>query len=177
MSDRCPGEERLSARLDGAVGPDVARQVDAHVDGCAECRRRLDELAEVRSVLRSLPHRQVPPEVVRAAAEAAAQDGASRARRARAGLVAATIALAVATGAVADHHTAGHRLDGPAEVAEGARLIEAMDREQLVDAVARERITRVPAGALDDAPPGDGPTVELVDDAPASASGWSAAGD
>ena len=175
MSDRCPGEERLSAWLDGAVGPDVAQYVDAHVDGCDECRRRLDELAEVRNVLRSLPQRQVPPEVVRAAAQAAAQDGASRARRARVGLMAATIALAVATGAVADHHGLGHRPDGSVEVTEEARLIEAMDREQLVDAVARERITRVPAGMLDGPVRGDGAVVEFVDDAPGSTSVWSEA--
>ncbi len=40
---RCPPDAHLRAMLDAALPPD-ARGVEAHVDGCRECQRRLEEL-------------------------------------------------------------------------------------------------------------------------------------
>ena len=46
---------RLSEWLDGDLEPASARAVSRHLQGCAECRRRADELRAVSSVLAGLP--------------------------------------------------------------------------------------------------------------------------
>lgn len=162
---RCPDEEALSARLDEALEPDETARVDEHLTACAPCRQRWDELCAVREALRSLPPRQVPDDVVEAAARSAQAERVRQAQRARSVMLAAAVGLALATGAVLDHHGTGVRGDEPIEVSDEARLIEAMDREQLVEAVARERITRVPPSALEYATgEGGAAALELVDD-------------
>lgn len=46
--------EGLSAALDGALGAEELRAVEAHAASCAECRRVRDELADVRRLLRGV---------------------------------------------------------------------------------------------------------------------------
>src|SRR6185436_15301854 len=44
--------ERLSAYLDDALAPDERRDVAAHLEGCAECRRELARLDATVALLR-----------------------------------------------------------------------------------------------------------------------------
>jgi len=46
---------RLSEWLDGELEPAAARAVSTHLQGCAECTRRADELRAVSSLLAGLP--------------------------------------------------------------------------------------------------------------------------
>jgi anti-sigma factor RsiW len=53
MSAHVP--ERLSAYLDGELGREERAAVDEHLGACAECAQRLEELAALDEVARSLP--------------------------------------------------------------------------------------------------------------------------
>ncbi|CAN5899213.1 hypothetical protein BH23ACT8_BH23ACT8_06000 [soil metagenome] len=53
-------EPVLSAYLDGELDT-TAPKVRRHLDGCARCRDELDRLAAVRSLVRSMPVRRLPP--------------------------------------------------------------------------------------------------------------------
>jgi anti-sigma factor RsiW len=41
---KCPSTERLSALLTGDLTPAAERQALAHLDACAACQRRIEEL-------------------------------------------------------------------------------------------------------------------------------------
>lgn len=61
MSEQCAGLEGLqSAWLDGALGTADHAKMAAHLEGCARCRAEVETLARTRTLLRSLPVRQVP---------------------------------------------------------------------------------------------------------------------
>ena len=45
----------LSAYLDEGLAPGEANAVRAHLDGCARCRRRLDELRATSRLIAALP--------------------------------------------------------------------------------------------------------------------------
>nr|MDQ3916208.1 zf-HC2 domain-containing protein [Actinomycetota bacterium] len=65
----------LSARLDGEAAGETAGALDAHLAGCASCRRHGRELERVRRALRVQPAGDVPdlaPAIMRAVAEDAA---------------------------------------------------------------------------------------------------------
>lgn len=51
---------RLSDWIDGALSPRDARAVGAHVESCAGCSRRADELREVGRLLSALPRLEAP---------------------------------------------------------------------------------------------------------------------
>lgn len=51
--------DRLSDHLDGALAPDEAREMDAHLSECASCREALAGLREIVAAARALP--PVPP--------------------------------------------------------------------------------------------------------------------
>jgi len=62
--------EALSARLDGEEGPEGRAAVDAHLSGCAECRRWLDDAARVTRLARTsvaTPAPAIDPDVLAAA--------------------------------------------------------------------------------------------------------------
>ncbi|QBI21215.1 hypothetical protein ER308_17665 [Egibacter rhizosphaerae] len=119
MRDRCPSEEQLSARLDGAVASSTAQRLDAHVRNCGDCRACLEGLRAVRDTLRSLPPRQVPPEVLRNAAAAGERAELHRSHRVHAGVVAAALVAAVVAGAVVEQHlVVGGDRDMPADLME-----------------------------------------------------------
>ena len=55
--------EQLSALLDGDLSPRVAARVQAHVDGCAACKRELAELSSLRTALAAeATHPAQPPD-------------------------------------------------------------------------------------------------------------------
>lgn len=53
-------QEQLSAALDGMLTPDEQAMLDAHLAGCANCSRELEELRQVRSLLRAMPQPALP---------------------------------------------------------------------------------------------------------------------
>ena len=52
--------ELLAGYLDGELPADTAAQIDAHLEGCAECRRTLAVHAAVRERLAAEPERRAP---------------------------------------------------------------------------------------------------------------------
>ena len=57
-------EQWLSAHLDGEVDPAVAPGIAAHLSACGQCGDALDGLRRTRGLLRSLPVRLLPPELL-----------------------------------------------------------------------------------------------------------------
>lgn len=53
-------QEQLSAALDGMLTPEEQAELDAHLAGCESCRRELEELRQVRSLLRAVPEPALP---------------------------------------------------------------------------------------------------------------------
>lgn len=52
--------ESLSALLDESLAPDERRAVEAHLEGCAECRRELDRLRQTVALLRRVSPAHAP---------------------------------------------------------------------------------------------------------------------
>jgi anti-sigma factor RsiW len=52
---------RLNDYIDRDLSPDERSRVDAHLEGCGECRRELSELRDTVSLLRRLPEPSLPP--------------------------------------------------------------------------------------------------------------------
>ena len=52
--------EALSAFLDEELGPGKRREVEAHLEGCAECRRELDGLRQTVALLRGVQPARAP---------------------------------------------------------------------------------------------------------------------
>lgn len=73
----------LSAYVDGELEPALGAAVEAHLDGCAECRMELESLREVRRRLAAAPRREAPGDLVRAL-EARHAGGASAGELSRA---------------------------------------------------------------------------------------------
>ena len=48
-------DELLSALLDGQLAADEAAEVRAHVAGCDDCARELDDVRQARRLVRELP--------------------------------------------------------------------------------------------------------------------------
>ena len=73
--------ERLSDLLDDALEAEARAQVDAHLAGCADCRRELDRLRATVSLLRAVERPQAPAgfvdRVLEAARPAPGIDGSS----------------------------------------------------------------------------------------------------
>ena len=55
-----PDEARLNDLVDGLLAAEDARSVEAHLEGCQACRRRVDALRALTSDLAGLP-RSISP--------------------------------------------------------------------------------------------------------------------
>ena len=95
--------ERLGALALGQLGPEERAAIEAHLEGCAECRAEAEALAPMAAVLRRAdPERlypaPAPPPYLgdRIARRIAAERSASRRRRARIGLGLGAAAAATA---------------------------------------------------------------------------------
>lgn len=53
-------QEQLSAALDGALTANEQAALDAHLAGCESCRSELEDLRQVRALLRALPEPALP---------------------------------------------------------------------------------------------------------------------
>jgi hypothetical protein len=123
----------LSARLDGEASPADAEELNAHLAGCASCRRHERELEGVRRALRLQPANAVPdlaPAIMRALDGGTARVSPWRTRL-RAATLGAAAAAAVLLGASLpwgqgprDVAAAGEITDG---VRTAARTLEAYD--------------------------------------------------
>jgi anti-sigma factor RsiW len=63
----------FSARIDGRLGPDEARALEAHLAGCARCRRELATWEATARALRAAGPTPVPPFLAERAFRAATQ--------------------------------------------------------------------------------------------------------
>ncbi len=100
-------DSTLAAYALGALGPDEAREVDAHVAGCTRCQTQLRELTELEAALGEVPPEaflEGPPEggdlLLRRTLRQVRTERAQRERPRRL-LVAAGVAALVAAGLVA----------------------------------------------------------------------------
>lgn len=100
---RHPGDA-LQLLLDGRLPPEQRAAVEAHVLGCGRCRRELDALRRVKTVVReALPEHRVPPELATRVSTALATEavgGGPRSRRVARLRWAATAGLSLAAAAV-----------------------------------------------------------------------------
>jgi mycothiol system anti-sigma-R factor len=72
---------RLEALLDGELDAAVAREVEAHLSGCASCREAYQRLERVRSALRAAVPREPAPAALRARVRESVRAAAEPARR------------------------------------------------------------------------------------------------
>jgi len=61
--------ELVSAHLDGEATEQERKDLEAHVDDCADCRQRLQAARALKHAVAGLPGRQAPPEAVQARVE------------------------------------------------------------------------------------------------------------
>lgn len=85
-------EELLSVYLDGETSPAESLRVVAHLKDCLRCRRRLDEINQARTAVRSLPMVDLPAGLLVTAPDDAHRGG----RRVWVGAVAAAVAAVIA---------------------------------------------------------------------------------
>jgi anti-sigma factor RsiW len=61
--------EHISASVDGALSEREREDLERHLAGCADCRRRLLSMRAVKHAVARLPSREAPPGAVRARVE------------------------------------------------------------------------------------------------------------
>ena len=101
---RHASEEELSTYLDGRLPPRAQARVDAHLQACADCSRKLEEIRLLAAEMRRLPRATAPrsfaisPElaaVTRGEADRSRQEEKTAARRVYLGFSGATVAAAI----------------------------------------------------------------------------------
>ena len=93
--------DRLSAYLDGELNPAEQTSIESHLADCASCRSERDAAGASRSLVRSLPVVEPPPDVFDLPAEVIEFPGRWR-RRLVAAAAAATLIVGVGFGVNAD---------------------------------------------------------------------------
>jgi anti-sigma factor RsiW len=58
-------KEKISAYMDHELDAASSRQVDSHLQGCAECREALKEFQEIDGMVRGMPRFDLPPDFAR----------------------------------------------------------------------------------------------------------------
>jgi anti-sigma factor RsiW len=119
--------ERLSAFSDGELAADDAARVQAHVDGCADCRRALDELGALKAALAA--EAAHAPEPRRGWAELSEKLNSDSPRRIRIQWrwMLAPAALALAFGAAAWRHHRAQAVSDDQLIAEAESAFRAAD--------------------------------------------------
>ncbi len=84
-------EDTLSAYLDDELAPAARREAEAHLAGCADCRKELDEVAAARKAIRIMPVHAAPRPIL----DVAPAPVSSRRRAAWALVAAVAAAIAV----------------------------------------------------------------------------------
>jgi predicted anti-sigma-YlaC factor YlaD len=126
--------------LDGEVLPlERARDHDAHLASCAECRQAADELGGIVRALAALPQETLPPDALERVRDRARERG----RRSWGGVVrvAASLALVAALAAVWFEDVRDRRADD-------AELRQAADQVRLVLGIAGRAIERTEDAAI-----------------------------
>lgn len=142
MEMECTGRELLlNAWIDGELDADAARELEAHLAGCAACRAEADALRAVQRLVRARAPRPRAPDVLRQRVRRMAESGVAarpRATRRWPGAAAAAALLVLAAGG-------GGYLLGAREAERGAFA---------ADAVA-SHLRSLQPGRLADIPSGD----------------------
>lgn len=108
--------EWISASLDGALTEREREELERHLAGCAECRRRLLSMRAVKHAVARLPSRETPPGAVRARVESLPLERVrSRWFRVLRGTAAALIVLSAGWAGWSFRHRAGGADPGLAE--------------------------------------------------------------
>lgn len=118
MTDCLVVEPLLSAWLDGELDSAVGTSVGLHLAGCDACRSELDTLKLLRGRLRSLPARQLPPDIRdRVPAAASAGPGSRLPRSARmSALIGLVLALLLLLSSIGTTGPPPRTIAVPAEV-------------------------------------------------------------
>ncbi len=147
----------LEAYLDGELDRDLARELEAHVDTCADCQAALADLGRIRHAIREhAPRYAAPVELRQRIKQAAHDERIARRQPRRTWLMAAGFAMAFLAGSVVTQwsmRARGHADDDIAHdlFASHWRSLAAMSP---VDVVSSDRHTVRPwfAGKLAEAP-------------------------
>ena len=133
MSRRCDALEPLhSAWVDGELGGREQARLAAHLQRCARCRASIHELRVTQSMLRSLPLRNFPDDVLITGGPEVRrrESGAGNWRRALARSTAAAAFLVTALGAAAfaagASEPAGRQVSVPVDVYVADHLVRAV---------------------------------------------------
>lgn len=77
MTDH-PSRDTLADAAEGLLAPAAGAEVDAHLDGCADCRAETAAFAEVSTILATAPAPVVPADVARRLSAVVAAEQAAR---------------------------------------------------------------------------------------------------
>jgi anti-sigma factor RsiW len=143
----------IDAYMDGELDAAEAARVSAHMDGCANCRRQLDDREGLRRLLRGLPYYAVPPRV-----QAAVNRGATSLHRRKQlyTWMAAAATVVIAVGSVAGFRSRQTAMATSAFAdAVIARHVEALGAPRLIDVPSSDQHTVKPwfQGKIDFSPP------------------------
>ncbi len=139
--------------LDGELGADQAGNVERHLEGCADCRRQLDERKALSALLRRMPYYDAPPQLP--STIGSARDAMSRRRRAYAWTAAAAV-LVLAAGSVGGLRAA-RRTQATSALADAVieRHVSALSLPSLIQVASSDQHTVKPwfQGKLTFSPP------------------------
>lgn len=133
--------EAMSAKLDGELSEDEARELEEHLKTCASCRKLMAELTEMESGLESLcaePPETLAPGVMRAIRAEKAEKQKKRRPHVTTWLIAGAAALALALGAAGVIELPGFGGNGHANVSVGDALTQ-KEAQTLGEQLAAER--------------------------------------
>jgi len=159
-------EEELSASVDGRLSNRQRERVEAHLQSCADCRRKLEELRFLVAELRALPETKAPrsfalsPEMAAATRREAIRERheeRTAARRIYLGLSGATVAAAILLIAVVGSDVAFFSRGGGGESSTNATTTFSREAMSPAEAGAEADGSIEPGDATKDVAPGVAP--------------------